>query len=1653
MNPFQINRDRSIDQDKVFLVDKLFHPIRNGEIYPVSDLQIVANLNSNWECRFTVYRETNGVPCPLWDQITDFALVKIENKGIFELEAPITDEAGTYKQCSGKSICEAETSQTLMTLEINTEDDIARESETDPTAAYYEEFPTVFYRNVADTSVFDSLGNTTHAAKLRSLSREEKIEILRRSSLLHRVFSEMPEYLENITENNIDDSLKNLQYTFSWSDTSIYDICQNIAEEIQCIFIFDPFSRSFKVRDLKDHCEIDHCRDIQDGICPVCQKNGTTQKIVSFGKYSGVEIDTCNLAETITLSGNKDSVKNYFKVEGADDIITDRISNRLIGNGYIWKTGALQRSQMSSELIAALDTREQMMTAEYPAGSKYQNIQDEYNKLWDQWNALESQKLDYQSGMMPSPEMADQNAEYVFQYLFGVNGKISYACASNCYQTETQIADSVMNYAKLLSPTNHTIEYSNLSYDTTKWHNQNVVNSISFQVHIYSDGQYIENNGKQKYADEYLSSEITLKVSKGYDVTDTYSKDGETKTVYSTDYYNYLKRLIDTANAKSDITDEVITFDPITPVDIAPDEATYNGIKLKSTHYSKYCYSRLDSFCKAYEACSAVVAELNDKIPSDTDTIIPSQTKELSGETVNKKGNPYFVIPLKSDLSFYSFSKNVTYSITIRTSSAHGFWSDNFFTALGSSGNINPGSSNLLHINNTIQDSHTIIITFKGDDKLYSHLCIGLGSKSDYDKNYNYVFSMSAISDTTSTNTTETVDILQYLKPDGNVGDNIKDDLLGKYQKYSTLLSERMKWLQEQIKGMEESQTSLMNSIHEIKERCDMEHCLTKYAEEHHIARNLWHELCSFRRQDTYRNDNFFGEGVDDAQLMKNVEDLLKRAEEEIESACNITYSASATISNLLTLPEFEPFWEQFTLGNYIHMVIDHQIHTMRLISINYDYSDLSRCSVEFSDVIRKSKNKTEEIADILSQASSLASSAKTTARQAEQGAAAKLSVDVIKNDALNLANSRIVTADDQNFVIDKYGITGKYIDPISGEVSNEQIRIINNLLCFTDDNWQHTKTALGKISYINPETKEYETKYGLIADTVIGNLILGEKLIISDQNGYVRIDGSGIELDGGAITWKNQINQNAVISKNTVEGLPEYIENTNTFKQRVRDTLGVTTITSDSVISPKIGGGYLYIVDGDNSITLNPHADAIPNGTQTGSNNMFEIISNNNKVLAVDKQGNLTVSGTIYATDGEFTGTVNATDGTFTGAVLLKGGYLTTNATRNTYNNQTPGLTFDKNGIGGYSNSSMYFNLTSNGKLTAAGVNITGEICATKGYIGGTNGWTISNGAIHNGCNSLNSTKKGIYIGTDGICMNGSYYDTKLQDGVINMIASSNTLIDSIDSGGLVIIGKQLDDTSNVIAGFSSSMRSSFADFTNLSARRSVVGYIHARKNPENTETGFYLINSENTITGSFIMNDNSNTSALNCEHITTNKITLNAEGYLVSNHNNPLNYIGGDPNNILYVGHSGYTKQIFLEASTHVRQGTLYIQDSPVSTSDIRLKTDISEIDEKEVNFILGLCPKKYKLKAGTSGRYHYGFAAQDVDKLMQNTIGDVGLLVKQEMYLADDDRHVPIDFRDDTTFYYGLRYEEFISPMIKTIQKLNDEIQQLKEQIRRQ
>ena len=126
-----------------------------------------------------------------------------------------------------------------------------------------------------------------------------------------------------------------------------------------------------------------------------------------------------------------------------------------------------------------------------------------------------------------------------------------------------------------------------------------------------------------------------------------------------------------------------------------------------------------------------------------------------------------------------------------------------------------------------------------------------------------------------------------------------------------------------------------------------------------------------------------------------------------------------------------------------------------------------------------------------------------------------------------------------QEFTVDKNGILGrKKVSETSDEFEDEQVRLINNLLIFTDDNWETAKTALGKIYYTDEDGNTI-TSYGLIAETIIGQLIMGEKLQIRNQGNTVQIDGMGISIkkptyaeDGSLLEYRTMFEANADTGK-----------------------------------------------------------------------------------------------------------------------------------------------------------------------------------------------------------------------------------------------------------------------------------------------------------------------------------------------------------------------------------------------------------------------------------------------------------------------------------------------------------------------------------------
>ncbi len=160
-------------------------------------------------------------------------------------------------------------------------------------------------------------------------------------------------------------------------------------------------------------------------------------------------------------------------------------------------------------------------------------------------------------------------------------------------------------------------------------------------------------------------------------------------------------------------------------------------------------------------------------------------------------------------------------------------------------------------------------------------------------------------------------------------------------------------------------------------------------------------------------------------------------------------------------------------------------------------------------------------------------------------------------------------------------------------------------------------------------------------------------------------------------------------------------------------------------------------------------------------------------------------------------------------------------------------------------------------------------------------------------------------------------------------------------------------------------------------------------------------------------------------------------------------------------------------LGSSTH-EWNVIYAASATIQRSDANKKNNIEELDnETTKNFIMGLLPKSYRFNDGTSGRTHYGLIAQDVEELLDkiniDTKDFAGFIkspsVKEyEIDKIDDNGNVILDEGENPQkelvreviegeYDYALRYEEFISPLIKFVQLQDKEISEIKKTLKQQ
>lgn len=403
-------------------------------------------------------------------------------------------------------------------------------------------------------------------------------------------------------------------------------------------------------------------------------------------------------------------------------------------------------------------------------------------------------------------------------------------------------------------------------------------------------------------------------------------------------------------------------------------------------------------------------------------------------------------------------------------------------------------------------------------------------------------------------------------------------------------------------------------------------------------------------------------------------------------------------------------------------------------------------------------------------------------------------------------------------------------------------------------------------------------------------------------------------------------------------------------------------------------------------------------------------------------------------------------------------------------YQNQgnTFGWTLDTSGFDVWNSGGSVF------KVNSSGAEIKGKVTANSGYIGnGSSGFTISNTAIYNGVTSLSDTShNGIYLGVNGINLGGKFVvdstgNVAITTGSINLGNGNFTVNNSgsvaIKSGGINLgSGNFTVDNNGSVAIKNGGINLGNGVFTVNNN-----GYITAKSGRISSwDINMYGLNCHNEVfpdDSLFIGLDQSTTPYRNYIIKGNKKVTISSTDDLCLRADSPVqsvsgniinksgvqhvSIIAGDKNFSVSVRDSIYNPHwacVFSEdgasrlGDSDRRWGQIYSTNSVIATSDRNEKKNITKLNSKILDFVLNLNPVSYKFKTGT--RKHFGLIAQDVE----DTMAKLGMTDNDFAGFCKDKKE------NDEGYVYGLRYEEFIAPLIKVVQMQQKEIEELKKKV---
>lgn len=248
-------------------------------------------------------------------------------------------------------------------------------------------------------------------------------------------------------------------------------------------------------------------------------------------------------------------------------------------------------------------------------------------------------------------------------------------------------------------------------------------------------------------------------------------------------------------------------------------------------------------------------------------------------------------------------------------------------------------------------------------------------------------------------------------------------------------------------------------------------------------------ELDFFIRERTWSDSNYY-----------DVNELYNDAKKHLVKLSQPPIEFSLSLVDFLQIVKCQHDWNKLRLGDIVNIqysLFNTDIQ-VRLIAYTHDV-DGANLQLTFSN-----KDSVDDPAvylnEVLQQAVSTSTSLDMSRFKWDRSEDNQNMIRQILEGEWDSAKNRVLAGRNQEIILDDRGISlTDSTDP------NSQLRMVNNVIAMTTDGWNSTKLAI--------------TPQGVFAERLIGQIIAGENLIITNGSSNVVIDGNGLTVSGGAIT------------------------------------------------------------------------------------------------------------------------------------------------------------------------------------------------------------------------------------------------------------------------------------------------------------------------------------------------------------------------------------------------------------------------------------------------------------------------------------------------------------------------------------------------------